>query len=65
MDIAERRLPQDGRIRIQLGGKELDMWFLPPDRDGEKMVIRLLDSAVSLISTNWVFPSSTSRNLRI
>ena len=46
MDIAERRLPQDGRIRIQLGGKELDMRVSTlPTVMGEKMVIRLLDSA--------------------
>ncbi len=44
LDIAERRLPQDGRFRIRVSGKEVDLRisFLPTSY-GEKIVIRLLD----------------------
>ena len=44
LDIAERRLPQDGRFRIRVSGKEVDLRvsFLPTVY-GEKIVIRLLD----------------------
>ena len=44
LDIAERRLPQDGRFRIRVSGKEIDLRisFLPTVH-GEKIVIRLLD----------------------
>ncbi len=44
LDIAERRLPQDGRFRIRVSGKEVDLRisFLPT-LHGEKIVIRLLD----------------------
>jgi len=43
MDIAERRVPQDGRVRIKLAGKTLDMRLSTyPTMHGEKVVIRLL-----------------------
>jgi type IV pilus assembly protein PilB len=46
LDIAERRLPQDGRFRIRVAGKEIDLRisFLPTVY-GEKIVIRLLDKS--------------------
>ncbi len=45
MDIAERRLPQDGRIKLKLGkGKEMDYRVsVLPTLFGEKVVLRLLD----------------------
>ena len=44
LDIAERRLPQDGRIKIKLGKKTIDMRVSTlPVLFGEKVVIRLLD----------------------
>jgi type IV pilus assembly protein PilB len=44
MDIAERRLPQDGRCRIQMDGKQIDLRVSTlPTRHGEKMVLRILD----------------------
>jgi type IV pilus assembly protein PilB len=44
MDIAEKRLPQDGRIQIQLDDREVDMRVSTlPTITGEKVVIRLLD----------------------
>ncbi len=44
LDIAEKRLPQDGRIAIQLGGRAVDMRVSTiPSGIGEKVVLRLLD----------------------
>ena len=45
LDIAERRLPQDGRIKLKLGkGREMDFRVsVLPTMWGEKVVLRLLD----------------------
>jgi type IV pilus assembly protein PilB len=44
LDIAERRLPQDGRMRIRVGGKDYDLRVsIMPTVHGEKVVLRLLD----------------------
>jgi general secretion pathway protein E len=44
LDIAERRLPQDGRIKIRLGGNEIDIRVsIVPTAFGERAVLRLLD----------------------
>ena len=44
MNIAERRLPQDGRIKMELHGRQIDMRVSTvPTVYGESMVIRLLD----------------------
>jgi len=47
LDIAERRLPQDGRIKLKLGrGKEMDFRVsVLPTLFGEKTVLRLLDKS--------------------
>ena len=47
MDIAERRLPQDGRIKLRVsGGKEMDFRVsCLPTLYGEKIVLRLLDKS--------------------
>ena len=46
LDIAERRLPQDGRMRMRVGGKDIDLRvsFLPTVH-GEKCVLRVLDKS--------------------
>ncbi len=46
LDIAERRLPQDGRMRMKVGGREIDLRvsFLPTVH-GEKCVLRILDKS--------------------
>jgi len=50
MDIAERRIPQDGRIAVKLGNRTLDLRVSTlPTTFGEKVVIRILDSEGSLI----------------
>jgi len=44
LDIAERRIPQDGRIGLVVGGKPIDMRVATlPTVYGEKVVVRLLD----------------------
>ena len=44
LDIAERRVPQDGRIGLTLGGKTLDVRVSTlPSRAGERVVLRILD----------------------
>jgi type IV pilus assembly protein PilB len=46
LDIAERRLPQDGRMRIRVGGKDYDLRVsVMPTVHGEKIVLRLLDKS--------------------
>jgi general secretion pathway protein E len=44
LDIAERRVPQDGRFRMELGARELDFRVsIMPSIHGEDAVVRLLD----------------------
>ena len=46
LDIAERRLPQDGRLKVRIGDKEMDMRVsVLPCAPGEKIVMRIADSA--------------------
>ena len=46
LNIAERRLPQDGRMRVRVSGREIDLRvsFLPTVH-GEKCVLRILDKS--------------------
>lgn len=44
MDIAEHRLPQDGRIKLRMGGREVDFRVSTvPVAGGERIVLRILD----------------------
>ena len=53
LDIAERRLPQDGRIQVQTRGKQVDLRFSSlPGLFGEKVVLRVLDKNESLLDLN-------------
>lgn len=46
IDIAERRRPQDGRIKVTLGEKELDLRVsVLPTNNGQSVVMRVLDKA--------------------
>ncbi len=50
MDIAEKRKPQDGRIKINVLGKELDLRVSAlPASHGESIVMRILDKQASLV----------------
>ena len=45
LDISERRLPQDGKIKVNVGGRAIDLRVsILPTNHGEKVVIRVLDS---------------------
>jgi general secretion pathway protein E len=44
LDIAERRIPQDGRFRVSIGGREVDLRVsIMPSIHGEDAVLRVLD----------------------
>ncbi|MBA2714687.1 MAG: Flp pilus assembly complex ATPase component TadA [Rubrobacteraceae bacterium] len=46
LDIAERRVPQDGRFSVKLGGQKIDLRVASlPTVYGEKVVLRLLDTS--------------------
>jgi len=61
MDIAERRLPQDGRVRIKLGPRMIDLRVsIIPTLHGESAVIRLLDRSAGLMAlTDLGMPQDT------
>ncbi len=51
MDIAEKRLPQDGRVEMNIEGKEIDLRISTlPTIHGEKIVMRLLDRSSFLFT---------------
>ena len=53
MDIAERRLPQDGRCSVRLGQREVDLRISTvPTSFGERSVLRLLDKSTGLFGLN-------------
>ena len=48
LDIAEKRIPQDGRTSLRIGGRELDVRVsVMPTAEGERVVLRLLDKQAS------------------
>ena len=55
LDIAERRLPQDGRIRLTVGGHIVDLRVsVLPTLFGESVVCRILDKSVVMLDLNNV-----------
>ncbi|MFH1369353.1 MAG: ATPase, T2SS/T4P/T4SS family [Elusimicrobiota bacterium] len=53
LDISERRMPQDGRIRIKLGNKQVDLRIsIIPTAYGEKICIRILDPSSLCVDLN-------------
>jgi type IV pilus assembly protein PilB len=66
LDIAERRIPQDGRITVRVAGRELDMRISTlPTQYGEKIVMRLLDSKATALSLNDVGFTITAIEKRV
>lgn len=56
MNITETRLPQDGAIKTNLGGMDLDMRVSSlPTKKGEKIVIRILDYSRSMQGIEYLF----------
>ena len=65
LDIAEKRLPQDGRMTVKLGGRSIDLRISTmPSSHGERVVMRLLDKDAGKLQVDYlVMPSETSAKL--
>jgi general secretion pathway protein E len=51
LNIAEKRLPQDGRFRVRIAGKDVDVRVSTlPTAFGERVVLRLLDKATNVLT---------------
>ena len=66
LDIAERRMPQDGRIELSVGGHQIDLRVsVLPTMFGESVVMRVLDrSVVSLDLNNVGMDAPTMKSFR-
>ena len=64
LDISERRLPQDGRIKVKLGGRTVDLRVsVLPTIYGEKVVMRILDPKSLMVDmTKLGFPELALKN---
>jgi len=64
LNIAEKRQPQDGRVQMEIDGRNIDLRIsILPTVHGEKTVIRLLDSANALLTKEEL--GFTETNLRL
>ncbi len=64
MDIAERRLPQDGRATIKIGDGEVDVRISSiPTTHGERIVMRLLDKTAKLYRMEEIGLSERNREM--
>lgn len=62
MDVAERRLPQDGRLRLAFAESAIDFRASTlPTRHGEKVVLRVLDSSTTGLSIDQLGFETTQR----
>ncbi|MGH7986062.1 MAG: type II secretion system ATPase GspE, partial [Candidatus Binataceae bacterium] len=65
LNIAEKRLPQDGRIRLRIAGRDIDIRVSTiPTAFGERVVLRLLDRAQALVDVNLDRLGFSGENLR-
>ena len=66
LDISERRLPQDGRVSLSLGDKNIDVRVSTlPSSYGERIVLRLLDKQASQINIDDLgLPSVILKNYK-
>ncbi len=63
LDIAEKRVPQDGRIALRIGGREVDVRVSTmPSSYGERVVMRLLDKKAGRLSLSQL--GMSERDLR-
>lgn len=64
LDIAEKRVPQDGRIKLQLHDREIDLRVSTyPTLRGEKVVMRILDKSMVVFGLEELgFPEDTLKN---
>ena len=65
LDIAEKRLPQDGRMAVKLGGRSIDLRVSTmPSSYGERVVMRLLDKDAGKMQTEDLgMPTGTKARL--
>ena len=64
LDIAEKRLPQDGRIKLKVSGREIDVRVsVIPMLHGEAVVLRLLDRSATLLGLEHLGMSGQDRRL--
>jgi general secretion pathway protein E len=64
MDIAERRLPQDGRATIRIGDGEVDVRISSvPTSNGERIVMRLLDKSAKIYTVDQIGLSKENQKL--
>jgi general secretion pathway protein E/type IV pilus assembly protein PilB len=62
LDIAEKRLPQDGRIRLRVAGREIDLRVsVIPMIHGEAVVLRILDRGDTLLGLEHLGMSKRDR----
>jgi general secretion pathway protein E len=66
LDIAERRLPQDGRIKLRMGTREVDFRVSTvPTSGGERIVLRILDKGNVVLGLDRLsMPSEIDRDFR-
>jgi general secretion pathway protein E len=62
LDIAEKRVPQDGRISLRVGGREVDIRVSTmPSANGERIVLRLLDKNAGRLSLDLLGTSERDK----
>ncbi len=55
INVAEKRIPQDGKFRIVHSGKEIDLRVSTfPSRSGEKVVVRILDRTTNMLELDML-----------
>lgn len=64
LDIAEKRVPQDGRISLRVGGREVDIRVSTmPSSNGERIVLRLLDKQAGRLELDYLGMADRDLNL--
>ena len=66
LDIAEKRIPQDGRISLRIGGHSIDVRVSTlPSNHGERIVLRILDQQAAQLDLSLLgMPASTLHMMR-
>ena len=66
LDIAEKRIPQDGRISLKIGGHAIDVRVSTlPSNHGERIVLRILDKQTAQLDLSLLgMPATTLRTIR-
>jgi|TARA_B110001454_G_C12721658_1_gene434960 general secretion pathway protein E len=63
LDIAEKRVPQDGRIALRIGGREVDVRVSTmPSSHGERIVMRLLDKQAGRLNVRQLAMANADLN---